>query len=150
MATMFARKIVVSSFALILGLGLAGRAAAAPETPATADAANPAAKACCKHHDDADGKAGMHCDHAKMKAEGEAGKACCAQHAAMHEKGAADDAKACCARHAEMMKDGAATAAKACCAEHAAMKKDGAKGDCCCCGGGACPHHAPEEAPAKS
>ena len=149
---MHARKLLVSSFALALALGLVGVVGASPDAPAAAPATSDAPKAhgmaCCKHHDAAD-KTGMNCDHAKMKAEGEKGKACCAQHAAMHKEGAPADAQASCAKHAEMMKGDAGTGAKACCAQHAEMKKDGTKGDCCCGDGEACPHHA-AAAPAKS
>ncbi len=155
---MYPRKIVVSSVALILGLTFAGFAGASPDAPATApaavDAPKAVEKACCKHHDSAD-KTGMHCDHAKMKAQGEEGKACWAQHASMRKEGAAPaDVQASCAKHAEMMKEGAPADAKACCAQHAAMmkggEKGGDKGGCCCCGDEACPHHAAQEAPAKS
>jgi len=150
---MYARKLLVSSFAFVVALGLAGVAGASPDAPAAAPATSDAPKAegmaCCKHHDAAD-KTGMHCDHAKMKAGGEEEKACCAKHAAMHKEGAAADAHASCAKHAGMMKGDAAAGAKACCAQHAEMTKDGAKGGCCCDGGEACPHHAAAEAPAKS
>jgi hypothetical protein len=152
---MHARKIAVSLFALALGITLAGFAAASPDSPATAPA-TPAApqaaeKACCKHHDAAGDKTGMHCDHAKMKAQGEEGKACCAQHASIHKAGAAPaDAQASCAKHAEMMKGDASADTKACCAQHAARMKDGDKSGCCCCGDETCPHHAAEGAPAKS
>lgn len=145
---MTARKITVQLFALALGLTFAGFAGAASDAPAT-DTPKAAEKACCKHHDSADGKAGMHCDHAKMKAAGEKGEACCAQHAKMHKDGAG--AKAGCAHHAEMKEGEATVDGKAGCAQHAAMHKDGDKSGCCCCGAGeACPHHPAEEAPAKS
>ena len=169
---MHASKTTVSLFALAFGLTVSAFAGAAADTPAPDAAKAPQAveKACCKHHDSADGKAGMHCDHARMKTEGEKGEACCAQHAAMHEDGVAGEGKACCAKHAEMMKNGAsadgkaacakhadcrkgdATAdAKASCAHHAAMHKGGDEGRCCCSGAGkACPHPAAAEAPAKS
>ena len=145
--TMNARKTAVSLFALTLGLAFAGLAAASADAPA-ADAPKAAEKACCKHHPSADDKSGMHCDHGKMKAEGEAGKACCAEHAAMHKEGAGGDVKACCAKHAAMMKEGGD--AKACCAKHAEMKQDGDKAAGCC---DACPHAeaaAADTAPAKN
>jgi hypothetical protein len=141
---MHVRKIVLPLFALALGLNFAAAAADAP----AAEAPKTAAKSCCKHSDAADGKSGMACDHAKMKAHGEAGKACCTQHAASLEEGAAGEAKACCAHHAAKMKDGGdATTA---CAEHAAGMKDGDKAGCCCKDGAACPHSAAGNAPAKS
>ena len=108
-----------------------------------------AEKACCPHHAAAGESAGMHCDHAKMKAEGDKGAACCAQHAKMHPEGASAEGKAC-PHHAGMMKGEAGADGKACCAQHAAMHKDGDKTGCCCGAGGACPHHAAAEAPAKS
>lgn len=156
---MHARKIAVPLFALALGLTFASFAGASPDAPAaaaavapaTGDAAPAAEKACCQHHEAAGDKTGMHCDHAKMKAAGEKGEACCARHAKMNQEGAAAEGKAACAHHAGMMKGEAPAEGKACCAQHAAMHKDGAKSDCCCCGeGDACPHHAAEEAPAKS
>lgn len=154
---MNARKTTLALFALALGLSLASFAGASPDAPAVPPAAGetpPAAeKACCKHHEAAGEKTGMHCDHARMKAGSEEGKACCAEHAAKHKDGAAADGKAACAHHAGMKKNAApghAGDAKACHARHAAMHKDGDKSGCCCCGGGeACAHHAPE-APAKS
>lgn len=152
-----AKKIAVSLFALAFGLTLSAFAGAAADAPAAdaPKAAQETGKACCKHHEAAGDKTGMHCDHAMMKAAGEkvAGKsdACCAQHAKMHAEGAAAEGKAACAHHAGMMKDAAAGDGKAGCAQHAAMHKDGDKNGCCCCGSGeACPHHAAEEAPAKS
>ncbi len=154
---MHARKFAVPLFALAFGLAFStfARAAAdapaaqAPKAPQTAEAAE---KACCKHHDDAGDKTGMHCDHTnKMKAEGEKGAACCAQHAKMHQEGASAEAKAACTHHAGMMKGEASADGKACCAQHAAMHKDGGKSGCGCSGAGAaCPHHAAEESPAKS
>lgn len=151
---MHTRKIAHSSFALAFGLvfGLAGAglAASSMDSPAAADSPKAAEKACCPHHDSAGDKAGMHCDHARMKGHGMAGKACCAESAAMHKEGAPADSMAGCAKHEEMMKDGAPADTKACCAQHAAMTKDGDKAGCCCCDGAACEHHAAEEAPAKS
>ena len=150
---MHARKIAVSLFALAFGLAFSAFAGAAADAPAADAPQTPQAleKACCKHHDAAGAKAGMHCDHAKMKGEGEKGEACCAQHAAMHKEGVATGDKACCAQHAERMKGEATVDGKASCAQHAAMHKDGDKSSCCCCGAGeACPHHPVEEAPAKS
>lgn len=155
---MSTRKILLSSCVIALGLALAGLAGASPDAPAavpsvapaSGDASPTAEKACCQHHAAAGEKSGMHCDHAKMKAAGEEGKAACPRHAAMHPEGATADGKACCAKHAGMMKGEASGDAKACCAQHAAMHKDGAKSGCCCGGGEACPHHAAAEAPAKS
>ncbi len=149
---MNARKLAVATLALAFGLTLTALAGAASDAPATT-APQEAVKACCKHHEGADAKTGMHCDHAKMKAEGGRGEACCAHHARMHQEGASADGKAACPHHAGMMKDGATAHAgdgKSCCAQHAAMHKDGDKGGCCCCGAEACPHRAASEAPAKS
>lgn len=160
---MHARKIAISLFALAFGLTLSAFAGAAADAPAADASKAPqtaqtpqipptAEKACCKNHDAAGDKAGMHCDHAnKMKAGGEKGAACCAQHAKMHQEGASADAKAACAHHAGMMKGEAPADGKACCAQHAAMHKEGDQSGCCCSGAGAaCPHHAAAEAPAKS
>lgn len=145
---MNARKFAAPLFALALGLSLSAFAGAAADTPA-ADAPKAAEKACCPHHAGAGESAGMHCDHAKMKAEGDKGAACCAQHAKMHPEGASAEGKAC-PHHAGMMKGEAGADGKACCAQHAAMHKEGDKTGCCCGAGGACPHHAAAEAPAKS
>jgi len=142
---MHPRKVAFSSLALVFGLALAGFAAASSDTPTSADTPQAAGKACCKHHDSTGDKTGMHCDHAKMKAQGEEGKACCAQHAAMHKDGAGGMAG--CAKHAEMHKEGAD--GKACCAEHAGMMKDGDKKAGCCCQD-SCAHAEAQEAPAKS
>ncbi len=148
---MHVRKLAVPLFALAFGLTLSTFAGAATDAPAAdAPKTQEVAKACCQHHDAAGDKTGMHCDHAKMKAAGEKGDACCARHAKMHREGADDDGNAACAHHGGMMKGGAAADGKACCAQHAAMHKDGDKSGCCCGAGGACPHHAAEEAPAKS
>lgn len=150
---MHARRSTVPLFALTFGLSLAALAGASADSSPAAEAPKTAAKTCCDHHGAAGDKTGMHCDHAKMKAAGETGEACCAQHAKMHAEGAASEGKAACPHHAGMMKD-AATAdagdAKACCAQHAAMHKDGEKAGCCCCSGEACEHPAKEAAPAKS
>lgn len=137
---MHARRIALSSFALVFGLALAGFAAA----PST-DSPPAPEKACCKHHDAARGAAGAHCDHAKMGAQGTDCKTCCAEHAAMHQEGA--DGMAGCAKHAEMHKEGAD--GKASCARHAGMMKDGDKKAGCCCRD-ACEHAPAQEAPAKS
>ncbi len=142
---MHAKKIAFSSLALVFGLALAGFAAASSDTSTPVDTPQVEGKACCKHHDATGDKTGMHCDHAKMKAQGEEGKACCAQHAAMHKEGA--DGMADCAKHAEMHKDGAD--GKTSCARHAAMMKDGDKKAGCCCED-ACEHAKAPEAPAKS
>lgn len=150
---MHARKTTVSLFALAFGLTVSAFAGAAADAPAADAAKAPQAveKACCKHHDSTDGKAGMNCGHAKMNAGDEKVEACCAQHAAMHKDGVAGEGKACCAKHAGMMEGDASADGKAACAHHAAMHKDGDKGSCCCSGAGkACPHPAAAEAPAKS
>jgi hypothetical protein len=147
---MNARKFAAPLFALALGLSLSAFAGAAADAPA-ADAPKAAEKACCPHHAGAGESAGMHCDHAKMKAEGDKGAACCAQHAKMHPEGASAEGKAACPHHAGTMKGEAGADGKACCAQHAAMHKDGDAAGCCCCGAGeACPHHPAAEAPAKS
>ncbi|MBP9146954.1 MAG: hypothetical protein KBF21_20710 [Thermoanaerobaculia bacterium] len=150
---MHASKTTVSLFALAFGLTVSAFAGAAADTPAPDAAKAPQAmeKACCRHHDSADGKAGMNCDHARMQTEGEKGEACRAQHAAMHKDGVAGEGKACCAKHADCMKGDATADAKASCAHHAAMHKGGDETRCCCSGAGkACPHPAAAEAPAKS
>lgn len=152
-STMHARRFAVPLLALAFGFSFSAFVGAVPDAPAAnaPEATQEVAKACCKHHEAAAEKTGMHCDHARMKAEGEKGEACCAQHAKMHQEGTSADGKTACAHHAAMKKDAATADGKACCAQHAAMHKDGDKAGCCCCGAGeACPHHATEEAPAKS
>jgi hypothetical protein len=91
---MNAKKLSLSLLALVLGLTFAGSAWASPDSAAATPPAGESPKACCKHHDSADGKNGAACDHTRAKGDAKAGAACCAHHGAAKKDG--DKTDGCC------------------------------------------------------